>query len=196
MQPSSSVPRAASAFRRLLPVALLFVVGEAAPLQAQAPLGEPSTGPVIEEFGPVFLIPFLEVEPDREMQYRVVFDVAQSSDTPGEVNRYIESVARFLNMQARAGVSLDRMQLAVVLHGSAAKDALRPGPFAERYGTVNRNADLLESLAEAGVEIYLCGQSAMSRGLPGEDLLEPVQVALSAMTTIAMLKKEGFVEVN
>lgn len=175
---------------------LLLAIGSTLPVGAQSSAGEASTGPVIEEFGPVFHVPFLDVEPDREMEYRVVFDVAQSSETPGELNRYIESVARFLNMQARAGIPVDRMKLAVVLHGTAAKDALSPAAFGARYQRVNRNAGLLEALAEAGVEIYLCGQSAMSRGLGDEELLPSVRVGLSAMTTMAMLKQEGFVEVN
>ena len=179
----------------VLPLAVLCSLVPVDALDAQA-LGTPTTGPVIEDFGPVFDVPFLEVETDTEMIYRVVFEVAETSANPGDVNPYIESVARFLNMQARAGVPLENMQLALVLHGSAAKDALAPLPFQERWGTSNRNIELLAALGRAGVEIYMCGQSAMSRGLHDDDLVPEVQMALSAMTAIAMLKERGFREVN
>ena len=60
----------------------------------------------------------------------------------------------------------------------------------------NRNENLLRQLSEAGVELYLCGQSAMSRDLPLDGLQPYVRVALSAMTAIAVLKGRGYVTVN
>ena len=182
--------------RITLATALVALLLAAVPAAAQAPLGRTTTGPVIEGYGPVFDVPFVEVETDTNMEYRVVFDVAESTETPGDQNRYIASVARFLNMQARAGVPLERMNLAIVLHGPAAKDALRPEEFLERYGTDNQNHGLLKALAGAGVQIYMCGQSAMSRGLHDDDLIPEVQMGLSAMTVMAMLKKDGYVEIN
>jgi intracellular sulfur oxidation DsrE/DsrF family protein len=112
------------------------------------------------------------------------------------VNPYLNTVARFLNMHARAGVGRDRMHVAVVVHGEAAKDVLEGGLFRERYGADNQNAGLLAQLAAAGVELYLCGQSAMSRDLPRDRLLPDVRLALSAMTAMAVLKGRGYATVN
>ena len=164
-------------------------------LHAQS-IGEPSTGPVVPDFGPVFEVEGMELAVDTEREYRVVFDVAQSpSDTDGP-NRYLGSVARFLNMHARAGVPRERMHVAVVLHGPAGKDALRPGPYRERYDADNPNGELIRQLGEAGVDFYICGQSAMSRGLHDEELMPEIQMALSAMTARAMLQAEGYEVVN
>jgi cyanophycinase len=159
-------------------------------------IGDPDAGPVIEPYGAVFEVRGLEVPVDTQREYRVVFDVATSTEEPGEVNPGINTVARFLNMHARAGVPLENMHLALVVHGTAAKDALREGPFRERYGTDNRNADLLRRLAAAGVEIFICGQSAMSRNLPDDQLLPEVQMALSAMTIRADLQARGYEVIN
>ena len=159
-------------------------------------IGDPEAGPVIEPYGAVFEVRGLEVPVDTQREYRVVFDVATSTEEPGEVNPGINTVARFLNMHARAGVPLENMHLALVVHGTAAKDALREGPFRERYGTDNRNADLLRRLAAAGVEIFICGQSAMSRNLPDDQLLPEVQMALSAMTIRADLQARGYEVIN
>ncbi len=159
-------------------------------------IGDPQAGPVIEPYGAVFEVVGLEVPVDLEREYRIVFDVATSTGEPGRVNPGINSVARFLNMHARAGVPVERMELALVLHGTAAKDALREDPFRDRYASENLNADLLRKLSAAGVEIFICGQSAMSRNLPDQELLPEVQMALSAMTIRADLQARGYQVVN
>jgi intracellular sulfur oxidation DsrE/DsrF family protein len=169
---------------------------DGAPQEARRSIGTATPGPVIEPWGAVFDVQGLEVPADTSRDYRLVFDVSQSPLEPGQVNPNINTLARFLNMNARAGVPIERMHLALVLHGTAAKDALDQEHFRARYGVENPNADLLRALAEAGVEIYMCGQSAMSRNLPGDQLVEEVSMALSAMNARAMLQARGYEVVN
>jgi len=159
-------------------------------LQAQA-LGASSPGPIIADYGPVFDVPDADFAP-TDGDYRLVFDVAQGMEDPSQVNRRIETLARFLNMHARAGVPADRMHLALVLHGTAGKDALNNAAFKARHGVDNPSLPLIQALHEAGVQIYLCGQTAYSRGLPKAELAEPVTLALSAMTALARLQAEGY----
>lgn len=176
--------------------ALLVVVAWAVtPGAAQDP-AERRPGPVIEDFGAVYDVPDPDMDTPVDHVYRVVFDVGRSSEVPGSLNPWLDTVARFLNMHARAGVPPGNMELAVVLHGEAARDALLEGPFLERFGATNRNTELLRRLADAGVELYMCGQSAASRGLPADQLLEPVQTALSAMTARVVLESRGYRPVN
>lgn len=154
-------------------------------------LSTPQTGPVIEGFGPVFAVPDADFAP-KDAQYRLVFDVAEGAPNPEDVNRRIVTLARFLNMHAQAGVPRENMHLALVLHGSAGKDALDNAGFRERFGVDNPNLPLLEALSAAGVEILLCGQTAYSRGLPKSELAKPVQLALSAMTALATYQADGY----
>lgn len=160
-------------------------------LAAQA-LGTPGKGPVIQQFGPVFDIPSPDLKTPLDATYRVVFDVASAADAPDAVNPRMEGVARFLNMHARAGVPRERMQLALVLHGAAGKDALDNDAYRKRFGVDNPNVPLLKALGDAGVQVYLCGQTAMSRGLPRAELTPPVQMALSAMTALVVLQEQGY----
>lgn len=160
-----------------------------AALQAQAR----SAGPVIRDFGAVFRVDDLDVPVETDRTYRVVFEVYDAPESPGELNPDINTLARFLNLHGGAGVPAERMELALVLHGPAAKAALGHRGYRERYGTDNPNLPLLEALARAGADLYLCGQSAASRGLlPKEDLADPVQLALSAMTMLVTLQDDGY----
>ncbi len=157
---------------------------------AQA-IGTPQAGPVIEEFGAVFDVPGIDWEaPDVE--YRAVFDVRDPAESPGERNRSIETVARYLNMHSRAGVPREKLHAVLVLHGGAAKGALRDDAYRERFGTANPDRELIEAINEAGAEVILCGQSAMSRGFPAADLAPGVRLALSAMTALVAYQQQGY----
>ena len=50
-----------------------------------------------------------------------------------QINRGIESAARFLNMHARNGIAAGDLSLAIVLHGSATRSALNDEAHAERF---------------------------------------------------------------
>ncbi len=156
-----------------------------------AAASQPSLGPVIKQFGPVY-----ETADayglKQGVEYRAVMDVTDAPDDPSQLNRAIESAARFLNMHARAGVPRDKLQLAVVLHGSAGKHALASPFYQARFDVANPNDALLTALSDAGVDIYLCGQTAGSRGYPAAELHPAVTMATSAMTVLTRLQAEGW----
>ncbi len=153
---------------------------------------EPATGPVIDGFGPVYPVPDASMGAPEAGVLRGLFDVAEAPGDPATPNPRIASVARYLNMHARAGLSADRMAAALVLHGEASRAVLDDEAYWERFDTVNPDRKLLEALAASGVPIYLCGQTAGFRGYAPEDLADPVQVALSAMTAVVRLQDEGY----
>ena len=152
----------------------------------------PSTGPVIHSAGAVFEIPSPEFETPADGPYRLAFEMARASDSPGDVNVLLDSVARYLNMHVRAAVPADRVTAAVVVHGTAGWEMLNHEAYRERHGVDNPNADLIRELVAAGVRVILCGQTAAARGIPRDRLLDEVEVALSAMTAFLVLQDQGF----
>ena len=181
---------------RHVTVVLLTLTAMAAalstPVLAQQAAPTRQTGPVIDKFGATFAVPEGSVMPPRDGDYRVKFDVATSASDPSAVNPGIESVARFLNMQVRAGVPATQMKLALIVHGSAGRDLLGHAGYKKRHGVDNPNLPLLDALDRAGVRIYLCGQTAAGRGLGWDEIAPVAKVALSAMTAHAMLAREGY----
>lgn len=165
--------------------AMLFLAG-------QVSAAEPLTGPVIEAYGPVYQVAEGAFNLKQETRYKVSMDVSASEDFSGDLNRRLESAARFLNMHARNGIDPENIELAIVVHGSASKDLLKDTAYETRFGEPNPNTPLLAALREAGVKIYLCGQTAAHRGLAAEELNPAVSLALSAMTAHVRLQAEGF----
>jgi intracellular sulfur oxidation DsrE/DsrF family protein len=153
---------------------------------------EPTTGPVIEGYGRSALITDSDVQLPANHDYRVVWEITQYGNGPEEVNRAVDRVARFLNLHAKAGVSTDNMHLAIVTHMAALKTFLSDGAYEREYQMRNPNAELVQRLIGAGVQIYVCGQSMTFQGLAKSDLAPGVMLAPSAMTMVHLLQDQGY----
>lgn len=162
-----------------IPLALLL----AAPLSAHtASMDAFAPGPVFEDFGPH--APVEGAPPLSSLErFLIAFDVATPA-AKGARNRGFESAARFINMHVAAGVREDRIKLAVVVHGKAVLD-LTPGKD-------NGSQAMVEAMLEHGVRFIVCGQSAAAYGVKTQDLIEGVEMNLSAMTAHAQLQQNGY----
>jgi intracellular sulfur oxidation DsrE/DsrF family protein len=169
-----------------LPLLYAFLFAPA--LKAQ----EKKTGPVIEEYGKVWAIENPDFKVDINKEYKAVFDIMNSPKSHGVVNASIETAARFLNMHAQSGVPVDQLKVALVVHNAASKDVITNEAYKKRYGTNNPNQKLIKALLDAGGQVIFCGQSSLSRDFPREDLIEGVQLSLSAMTAIIQLQDENY----
>ncbi len=150
------------------------------------------TGPIIKEYGKVWVIenPDFKVDPNKE--FKAVFDIMNSPESHESVNASIETAARFLNMHAQSGIPAKNLKVALVVHNKASKDVISNEAYQKKYGTNNPNQELIKALIDVGGQIIFCGQSSVSRGFPREDLIEGVQLSLSAMTALIQLQDENY----
>ncbi|MEM8845755.1 MAG: DsrE family protein [Bacteroidota bacterium] len=153
---------------------------------------EKQAGPVLEDYGEVWKVENPDFKTDTDMEYKVVFDIMQSPESPTELNRSIETAARFLNMHAQSNVPKSQLKVALVVHGNASKDVIKNEAYSNRFDTQNPNYDMINQLMEAGVEVILCGQSSKSRGYPKEELIPGVKISLSAMTALIQLQNKDY----
>jgi intracellular sulfur oxidation DsrE/DsrF family protein len=152
---------------------------------------QPLMGPVIQDFGPYMPIVNPGFATPLEQSLRAVFDVSKSKE-PGELNRHLETPARFLNMHGGAGVKPEMMHAVIVVHGPATRDLLNDEAYEKRFGSPNPNHALLDALSGAGVEVVLCGQSMAFGGYQQSEFLPQVKVALSAMTALVSFQERGY----
>lgn len=164
--------------------ALTLTPGMAAQEAAQA-------GPVIHSAGAVFAVEPSSPTP-TDMDFRLAFEMAAAAPAPDRMNVMFNNVARYLNMHAQAGVPLDRLDAAIVVHGPAAWELLDDDAYRARNGVINPNTEVIRELLDAGVTIVLCGQTAKSRGVDPALLTKGVEVSLSAMTAFIVLQEQGF----
>lgn len=153
---------------------------------------KPEKGPVITEFGPTYEIDNPDYSTSLDEEYKVVFDISKAPENPSEVNKYVEGVARFLNMHAKAGKPSETMKVVMVMHGEAAQGLLKNEFYKEKYEVDNPNQALFEALHSNGVQIILCGQTAMHRNIPEEKRIPEAKLALSAMTALIQLQNDNY----
>jgi intracellular sulfur oxidation DsrE/DsrF family protein len=148
-------------------------------------------GPVIHQYGKVAAINSSLAIP-QGMKFKVAFDLG-SAAKPTELNRNIDTLARFINMHVAAGVKLEDISLAMVVHGKAANDMTKDAFYQQlNAGQKNANKDLIAQLINHQVKFYVCGQTAAYYGITTDDLLPGVAMALSALTAHAVLAHEGY----
>lgn len=149
-----------------------------------------SVGPVIKNYGKHASVQ-QDLKLDKSAVFKVAFDISEQSKA-GEVNRKIETLARFINMHAANGITPENIHLALVVHGKAGFDLLKSELYQEKFQQRHANVELLKQLLQNQVEVYLCGQSAAYYDI-SNDMLQPgVKMALSAMTAHAVLHNNGY----
>ncbi len=169
---------------------LLFLMVAALPTLVSSQ--EKKSGPMITDYGEVWNIDQPDFKTDTSKTFKAVFDVMNSPEDVSQVNASIETAARFLNMHAQAGVPLNQLKVALVVHNKASKDLSNSKSYKAKFGVDNPNEKLIRELMEAGADVIFCGQSSMSRGFPKEDLIDGVQISLSAMTALIQLQDDNY----
>lgn len=149
-----------------------------------------STGPVFDSFGENAKIKNGLASPEQK-KFKIAFDVYKPSEE-GKANKGFNTAARFINMHVRAGVPLENIEVAIVMHGSASKELLKPEVYKARFKSDNPSAIMLEELIATGVKVQLCGQTASYYDLANDDLIDGVEMSLSAMTAHALLQQQGY----
>ncbi len=142
------------------------------------------SGPIIRGYGKVFSIENPDIPGPETTEFKAVFDVYDSPAGTQGTNPQLETAARYLNMHAQSGIPKEKLKVALVVHGKASEDLLRPDFFRQKHGVENPNADLVKALLDAGVEIAICGQSATSRNIQREQTIRGVLWSLSAMSAL------------
>ena len=149
------------------------------------------TGPVFADFGPHAAIEGVAEFP-ADTKFAHSFDVATKADGQRR-NRGFESAARFINMHAANGVDPANIRVAVVVHGTAVLDLLDDDARTARdMKAPNPTGAMVREMLDHGVRFIVCGQSAAGQGVSREDLMDGVEMDLSAMTAHARLQQQGY----
>ncbi len=171
------------------PLALVLFLASSYWMHAQEQRVE---GKIIKDYGATFEVNDLDLEIPKASELKVIFDVSSTSEDKSQINKYIETAARFLNMHADAGMSKDQLQVAMTIHASAWKDILTDDAYKQRFGVANPNSGLIAALEDEGVDIILCGQTKAFRKIEDKEVLEEVKIALSAMTALLDYQNNGY----
>lgn len=148
--------------------------------------------PKVEGYGAIVYDPSLPFQPDKTLEYNVVFKIT-SDDKKSGVNSQLWHVARFVNLLAAAKVPETQAHIVAVVAGKATSSVLTEAEYAKRFGKPNPDAELIRKLADAGVTLYVCSQAAAEHGIDmSTQMNKRVLPSLSLMTDVADYQIRGY----
>jgi intracellular sulfur oxidation DsrE/DsrF family protein len=159
---------------------------------AQFSFAQSAQFPLVKDFGGIYEVPEATERPDGSLDYYILVDMTTAGEENTEISRWVDNIARMMNLHGLAGVSKERMHVKVVVHGGAIATVMNNEVYQKRYSVDNPNIAVYKALVAAGVEVLVCGQSLRARNLTKADLFEGVNVAFSALTTVTTYAPKGY----
>jgi intracellular sulfur oxidation DsrE/DsrF family protein len=168
-------------------VILYFLIVSALPSFSQT-----RVFPVVKSYGGIFEIPYATEKPDPLLDYKIVIEVERESEHPDSLSWALNNVARLINLHVMGGVPKEKLNVVIVLHGGATYNVMENSAYKKKYKTDNPNLMLFRELAEAGVKIFVCGQSLINRKVDRTKMVPDVKVATSMLTTLTAYQLKGY----
>ena len=139
----------------------------------------------------VFDVRDADVKPDPAMKYQILIELRDNTD-PKVMNEGLYNAARLINLHVMGGVPKENLDVVVVVHSDATFTLTDLKTYEKRYKEPNPNIDLYRELADAGVQLVVCGQSLLARDVKQSSLIPGIKVATSALTTITTYQLKGY----
>ncbi len=149
--------------------------------------------PLIENYGKVRDYLDALARPDPKQQHRLLLDVTKGAKSPDQLTRGLEGAARLANLYTLAGVPKKNLHIVAVVHGKATAGVLDNGYYQAKFDMDNPNTPLLQALADAGVEVYVCGQALAHNDFDSAWVDSNVKVVLGALAALAKYQQAGYV---
>jgi intracellular sulfur oxidation DsrE/DsrF family protein len=148
--------------------------------------------PVVKGNGRIHRLPDAAVQPDKSLEYKVLFGIIHPSEKPEQVSVGLDHVARFINLLSTASMNGSNYKLAVIVGGPAVPLVMDNDNYKAKYGVDNPNTALIKTLKENGVELYVCGQSLGDFSVNQETVDKNFTTALSFMVTTTTYQLKGY----
>jgi len=150
------------------------------------------SNPVIKGYGKIVSLPNAAMQPNKNADYKVVFNLTVGGD-PDKLNSSLDRVARTVNIYGSAGVPASHLHFVVVIHGPATPIVLDSTHYQEKFKFDNPNIALIDELEKVGVKVVVCGQALAHNKFAQEWVYPKIELTLSAITDIIILEKSGYV---
>jgi intracellular sulfur oxidation DsrE/DsrF family protein len=165
----------------------LFLLGITVSLFSQARIN-----PVIKNYGGIYDIPYAEEKPDPSLDYNILIEIVTASDKPDSTNWALYNVARLINLHVMGGVPKDKLHVVLAIHGGAAFSVMDNETYKAKYGVDNPSLKLFQELQQAGVKMFVCGQSLIARKIDRFKMVPEVKIASSMLTVMTTYQLKGY----
>lgn len=148
--------------------------------------------PVIKNYGGIFEVTDAVEKPASDLRYNIVIELVTGADDPAQLNNSLNNIARLINLHAIGGVPKENLSVVVAIHGEAAYSILNNQQYREKYKTDNPNLGLYKELNDAGVQLFVCGQSLVARNIDRKRMAPEIAIATSMLTVVTTHQLKGY----
>lgn len=148
--------------------------------------------PIIKNYGGVFEVPDAVEKPVADMPYKLLIEIVTGAEDPKQLNNSLNNIARIINLHAMGGVPHENISVVVAIHGEAAYSVLNNQQYHEKYKTDNPNLGLFKELSDAGVKLFVCGQSIVGRNIDRTRMAPEIALATSMATVVTTYQLKGY----
>lgn len=148
--------------------------------------------PIIKNYGGIFEVNDAVEKPVADLPYNIVIELVTGADDPAQLNNSLNNIARLINLHAIGGVPKENLSIVVAVHGEAAYSILNNQQYREKYKADNPNLGLYKELSEAGVKLFVCGQSLVARNIDRKKMAPEISIATSMLTVVTTHQLKGY----
>jgi intracellular sulfur oxidation DsrE/DsrF family protein len=152
-----------------------------------------TVNPIIKDYGKVFEIPFAVENPDPKINYKIAIEVGEKMESDSTVDRELDVIARLYNALIYGGVPRNHIRIAVVIYHTASWITLDDSSFRKKYGKENPNTKAIDEISDAGIDLFICGQSLMAAKIDPNHVNPKVKIVLSRLTKMSTLEMQGYI---
>lgn len=135
--------------------------------------------------------------PDPSLNYKIVFNVKTMASSPDKISPALVMIGVLINTYERHGVPADHLHFQAVFHGETIQLVLDDATYKARTGVDhNPNDELLQQLKKAGLQMDVCGQSAMAQHYDFKSIQPIAQINYSASITFINLMTRGYIRID
>ena len=130
---------------------------------------------------------------DPQTRYKVVYDISSGTIAAG-ISRGLYYARGLIEAYGKQGVTPDRLDIHLVLHGDAATFLLNDDAYQKAVKdpfAVNLNAKITQDLLNLGVSVEICHSVMRARGWKPADVLPGVSIVHDGYTRLVKLQNDG-----
>ena len=175
---------------RLLLFATVAFATPQIPLLAQERSPIPDVGRMVD-------IPGAHEPPNPALDYKIVFELNTAADKIEDVNPGLTTIAVLVNTFAHYKVGREHRHFVAIFHGPTVELVEKDETYRKSHGGhANPNVKLMQELTAAGVQLVVCGQSALQHHIDLKTIQPEVQLNFSATVTVMNLGMQGYVKLD
>lgn len=137
-------------------------------------------------------IPHAAVAIDPQHAYKVIVDGLNAAASPTEIVPGLGRASLIVNALTVGHVPAANRKIVVVFHGPSVDGLLRNEDYRKKFGVDNPNLKVIEQLAAAGVELFVCGQHMANHKLGMEMIAPGIKLATAASIVLIAYQNEGY----